>query len=148
MEVILLTEVDQLGYKDDVVTVKPGYARNFLIPFQKAIVANRANKKALEEKLRQQELKHKKMIAHFEDQAETLKAKTINIGAKVGASDKIFGSVTSSQLADAIKNQTGIEVDRKKISMPDEIKTLGSYKAEVELHKDIKPEVQFEVVAE
>lgn len=148
MEVILLEEVDKLGYKDDVVNVKPGYARNYLIPQQKAIVANPSNRKSLEEKLKQQKLKHEKLMDAYNKQAETLKDKKIKIGAKVGASDKIFGSVTALQLADSIKNQTGVEVDRKKIKMPDDIKTLGTYTAEVELHKDIKAPVEFEVVSE
>ena len=148
MEIILLEDIDKLGYKDDVVSVKPGYARNYLIPQRKALLANASNKKALTEKKNQQKLKVEKMMEEYNHQAEKLKSATFRIGAKVGTSDKIFGSVTSHQLADAIRNQSNVEVDRKKIKMPDEIKTTGSYSAEVELHKDVKVPVQFEVVAE
>ena len=148
MEVILLQDVDHLGYKDDVVNVKPGYARNFLIPQQKAIVANPSQKKALEEKKRQQSQKIEKVLNEYRQQAEKLEGSVYQIGAKVGTSGKIFGSVTSVQLADAIKNKSGVEVDRKKIKMGDDVKTLGNYTAEVELYKDIKATVQYEVIAE
>ena len=148
MDIILLEDVDHLGYKDDVVSVKPGFARNYLIPQHKAIIANASNKKALDEKLKQQKNKIEKAMEAYRAQAAKLEGVTIKIGAKVGSTDKIFGSVTAHQIADAIKNQTGVEVDRKKIKMPDDIKTTGTYTAEVELHRDIKVPVEFEVVAE
>lgn len=148
MDIILLQDVDNLGYKDEVVKVKPGYARNFLIPRNMAVVANRSNTKALEEKLRQTELKREKMLAAFKASAAKIEAATIKVGAKVGTSGKIFGSITSIQVADAIKNTTGIEVDRKRLKLMDEIKNLGTYKARVELHKDVALEIDFEVIAE
>lgn len=148
MDIILLQDVDNLGYKDDVVNVKPGYARNFLIPRNMALVANRSNLKALEEKLRQTELKRQKLLAEYEAQAKKIEEATIKVGAKVGTSGKIFGSITNIQVADAIKNTTGVEVDRKKLKLQDEIKSLGTYKAKVELHKDVVIEFDFEVIAE
>lgn len=148
MEIILLSDVDNLGYKDEVVMVKPGYARNYLIPKHMAIVANKSNVKALEEKLRQQELKRQKLLKEYQDMAAKLDDRTIKIGAKVGTSGKIFGSITTIQLADAIKNQTGVVTDRKKIKILEEVKNLGTYKAEVELHKEVKASFLFEVSAD
>lgn len=147
MEVILLQDLDHVGYKDEVVKVKPGFARNYLIPQQLALVANVSNRKALEEKLRQQENKIKKMIAEYETQASKIEKDPIKVGAKVGTSGKIFGSITHVQLADAIKNQTGVEVDRKKVRLIQEVKTLGTYEAEVELHKDVTANFEFEVIS-
>lgn len=148
MDIILLQDVENLGYKDDVVKVKPGYARNFLIPRNMALVANRSNTKALEEKLRQTELKRQKLLAEYKAQAAKIEGATIKVGAKVGTSGKIFGSITNIQVADAIKNTTGVEVDRKRLKLQDEIKSLGTYKARVELHKDVSLEFDFEVIAE
>jgi large subunit ribosomal protein L9 len=148
MEIILLTEVENLGYKDDIVNVKPGYARNFLIPTHKAIVANKSNTKALEEKLRQQELKRQKMLKEFQDMASKIESATFKIGAKVGTSGKIFGSITTIQIAEAIKGQLGIESDRKKIKILEEVKSLGTFPAEIELHREVKASFNFEVVAD
>lgn len=148
MDIILLQNIDNLGYKDEVVKVKPGYARNYLIPKKMALVANVSNTKALEEKLRQQENKIKKMLAEYEGQAKKIEKNAIKVGAKVGTSGKIFGSITNIQLADAIKNQTGVEVDRKKVRLLQEVKTIGNYQAEVELHKDVTANFEFEVVGE
>lgn len=148
MEIILTQDVENLGYKDEVVNVKPGYARNYLIPQHMAVVASKSNIKALEEKMRQQSQKREKLLQEFRVQADKIANATIKVGAKVGTSDKIFGSVTSIQVAEAIRNTTGVEVDRKRIKMSDEIKTLGKYKATVELHKDVTAEVSFEVVGE
>ena len=148
MEIILTQDVENLGYKDEVVNVKPGYARNYLIPQHMAVVASKSNIKALEEKMRQQSQKREKLLQEFRVQADKIANATIKVGAKVGTSDKIFGSVTSIQVAEAIRNTTGVEVDRKRIKMSEEIKTLGKYKATVELHKDVTAEVSFEVVGE
>ncbi len=148
MEIILTQDVENLGYKDEVVNVKPGYARNYLIPQHMAVVASKSNIKALEEKMRQQSQKREKLLQEFRVQADKIANATIKVGAKVGTTDKIFGSVTSIQVAEAIRNTTGVEVDRKRIKMSEEIKTLGKYKATVELHKDVTTEVSFEVVGE
>lgn len=148
MEIILLQDVDNLGYKDDVVQVKPGYARNYLIPRNMALVANRSNKKALEEKLRQTELKRQKMLDAMRAQMKKIEEATIKVGAKVGTSGKIFGSITNIQVADAIKNTTGVEVDRKRLKIQDNIKSLGTYSAHLEMHKDVTLDFSFEVIAE
>ncbi len=148
MEVILKQDVKNLGYKDDVVNVKPGYGRNFLIPKGLAEVATVSTKKMLTETVKQRAFKEEKLKTAAEKTAETLKGIVVKVGAKAGESGKIFGSVTSVQLADAIK-KLGYEVDRKNISLGNEgVKTLGSYTAEVRLHKDVTATVNFEVVQE
>ena len=148
MEVILKQDVKNLGYKDDVVNVKPGYGRNFLIPKGIAEVATVSIKKMLTETVKQRAFKEQKLKTAAEKTAESLKGMVVKVGAKAGESGKIFGSVTSVQLADAIKKM-GYEVDRKNITMSDEgVKTLGSYTAEVRLHKDVTATVNFEVVQE
>ena len=142
MEVILKQDVKNLGNKDEVVTVRPGYGRNFLIPQGHAILATEGNRKVLAESIRQR--------AHKESQAiaEKLAATKVEIGAKVGESGKIFGSVNAIQLAEAFR-KLGIEVERKNISFDEEaIKSLGTYSAHVKIYKDIKVDVSFEVVAE
>lgn len=148
MDIILLEDIDNLGYKDEIITVKNGYGRNYLIPQKKAILANSSTRKALEEKLRQQEQKYQKMLEEFNAQAKKIENSSVKVGAKVGTSGKIFGSVTTIQVADAIQQASSIAVDRKKIKIPSEIKKLGEYEAEVELHRDVKVTVSFEVIAE
>lgn len=148
MEVILKQDVKNLGYKDDVVNVKPGYGRNFLIPKGIAEVATVSTKKMLTETVKQRAFKEQKLKTAAEKTAESLKGMVVKVGAKAGETGKIFGSVTSVQLADAIK-KLGYEVDRKNITMSEEgVKTLGSYAAEVRLHKDVTATVNFEVVQE
>lgn len=148
MEVILKQDVKNLGYKDDVVNVKPGYGRNFLIPKGIAEVATVSTKKMLTETVKQRAFKEQKLKNAAEKTAESLKGIVVKVGAKAGETGKIFGSVTSVQLADAIK-KLGYEVDRKNITMSEEgVKTLGSYTAEVRLHKDVTATVNFEVVQE
>lgn len=148
MEVILKQDVKNLGYKDDVVNVKPGYGRNFLIPKGIAEVATVSTKKMLTETVKQRAFKEQKLKTAAEKTAESLKGMVVKVGAKAGETGKIFGSVTSVQLADAIK-KLGYEVDRKNITMSEEgVKTLGSYTADVRLHKDVTATVNFEVVQE
>lgn len=148
MEVILKQDVKNLGYKDDVVNVKPGYGRNFLIPKGIAEVATVSTKKMLTETVKQRAFKEQKLKTAAEKTAESLKGMVVRVGAKAGETGKIFGSVTSVQLADAIK-KLGYEVDRKNITMSEEgVKTLGSYTADVRLHKDVTATVNFEVVQE
>lgn len=148
MEVILLQDVENLGDKNDLVTVKPGYARNYLIPQRLAVTANKANKKQYEEWVRQADARQEKLMKELEAVVEKLKNNTVKVGAKAGTSGKIFGSVTSLQLSDAIKKQLNAPIDRKKIELPEDVKMLGEYTATVHLHKDVDVEVKFEVVAE
>lgn len=148
MEIILLQDVDNLGDKHEVVKVKDGYGRNYLIPQKMAIIANRSNLARLAELRKQEDAQQAKMISTYQEIADKLKATVIKIGAKAGTTGKIFGSVTNVQLAQALKDQLDVEVERKKIELNDEIKELGSYSAEVHLHKDVEATLNFEVVSE
>jgi len=148
MEVILLKDVDNLGMKFDVVAVKPGYGRNFLIPQGLAQVANVSNKKHVEEVKKQQSAKIAKMIEDYKQLADKLKESKIQVGAKSGTSGKLFGSVTNIQVAEALKKQFDLTVDRKKIHIQGEVKELGVYKATVNLFKDVTTDIEFEVIAE
>lgn len=148
MEVILKQDVKTLGYKDDVVKVKPGYGRNFLIPNNLAEMATVASKKMLTETVKQRAFKEQKVKAAAEASAAKLKDLVVKVGAKVGESGKIFGSVTTVQVADSLK-KLGYEVDRKNITMNEEaIKTVGTYTANVRFHKEVIATVTFEVVQE
>lgn len=149
MEVILKQDVKNLGYKDDVVTVRPGYGRNFLIPKGLATMATASSKKMMAETVKQRAFKEQKIRAAAEKNAAALKDLKIKVGAKAGESGKIFGSITTVQLADALK-KLGYEVDRKQISINDEdgIKNVGTYVADVRFHKEVTGQVTFEVVAE
>lgn len=149
MEIILLQDVKNLGYKDDIVSVKPGFGRNFLLPKGQAIIANETNKKINAETKRQRSFKEDKLRSVATSLAESLTASSVVIAAKVGESGKIFGSINNIQLAEALKKQ-GIDIDRKSIELIDaeSIKTVGSYKAIAKLYKDIKAEINFEVVKE
>jgi len=146
MELILLQDVENLGAKFDIVNVKPGYGRNFLIPKGMAQIANASNKKHLAEIQKQRSAKINKMMEEMKAVAAQLEATTITVGAKAGTSGKLFGSVTNIQIADAIKNAMGLDVDRKKIILTQEVKELGNYKATVGLFKDVTATVNFEVV--
>jgi large subunit ribosomal protein L9 len=147
MEIILKQDVKNLGYKDDVVKVKPGYGRNFLIPKGLATIADEKGKKILAENVKQRAHKEAKVQAQAEASATKLKDILVQVPAKVGESGKIFGSVTSVQLSDALK-KLGYEIDRRNITMNEEaIKTVGSYSADVRLHKHVVAKVAFEVVA-
>lgn len=148
MEVILKKDVEHLGYANDVVKVKDGYARNFLLPRGLADVATESNRKQLAETLKQRAHKLAKVKEEAEKMAAGLADKTLRIGAKVGESGKIFGSVNTIMIADAIKG-LGFEVDRKNIKIKgDTIKTVGKYEAEVAFHRDVVRTIAFEVVEE
>lgn len=148
MEVILKQDLDNLGYADEVVKVRPGYARNFLIPRGLAIIASVSNMKVLTETQKQRSHKAQKIKGDAESVAKQLEAILLKIGAKVGESGKIYGSVTALQIADALSKHDVI-VDRKKIHLDTEhIKSLGVYTAVVNLHKDVKAKINFEVIAE
>lgn len=148
MEIILLKDVEKVGDKHEIVDVKPGYARNYLIPQKLAIVANETNRSKLDEIKRREEEERVAHKAEFEEIAQKLEGKVLKIGAKSGTSGKIFGSVTNVQIASALEEELDIEVDRKKIIMPEEIKTLGTYTATLDLHPEVDAKVEFEVVAE
>ena len=148
MDVILKENIENLGYKDDLVTVKPGYGRNYLIPQGKAALATSSVKKMHEETLRQRSHKEAKVKAEAEKLAAKLREMSIKVGAKVGETGKIFGSVNTIQLAEGLKN-LGVEVDRKNISIVgDDIKQVGTYEATIKLHRDISETIKFEVVGE
>ena len=148
MNIILKQDVEDLGSKFDVVTVKDGYARNFLIPQGLAVAATTSNMKVNDEVIRQQAHKAAKAKEAAEAIAEKLGSLSLKLGAKAGESGKIFGSVNSIQLAEAIQG-AGYDIDRKQISLAeDSIKELGSYEATVKLHKEVVVTVNFEVVAE
>lgn len=148
MEVILLKDVEKLGLANDLVSVKPGYGRNYLIPQGLAKVANASNRKEWEESQKQAERREEKLMQELQTVIDKLKGATVTVGAKAGTSEKIFGSVTTLQVSDSIKKQLNISIDRKKIALPDEVKMLGSYTATINLHKDVEVELNFEVVAE
>jgi large subunit ribosomal protein L9 len=150
MEIILKQDVNKLGYKDEIVKVKDGYANNYLIPQGYAIVATPSNKKILAENLKQRAFKEAKIKQDAEAFAETLnKIEGLKIAAKASETGKIFGSVNTIQIADAIKAQFDIDVDRKKISIVgDAIKEVGTHKVIVSVYKEIKSEITFEVYAE
>ncbi|MGL5786155.1 MAG: 50S ribosomal protein L9 [Bacteroidales bacterium] len=147
MQVILKENIFNLGFKDEVVTVKPGYGRNYLIPQGKAIMATPSAIKMLEENLRQRAHKLEKIKADAQEVAAKLEGVSLTIGAKASATGKIFGSVTNIQVAEELAKQ-GIEIDRKSIHIKDAVKELGSYKAIARLHKEVSVEIPFEVVAE
>ena len=148
MNVILIQDVDNLGAANELVRVKNGYARNFLIPEKKAVEANPSNMKQLEEKMKQQKKKEEKLLAEVNQVIAKLQSGPVKIGAKTGTSGKIFGSVTSLQLARAIREQKGYEIDRKRISIADEVKELGTYKAVIDFGNGKSTELEFEVGAE
>jgi large subunit ribosomal protein L9 len=147
MDVILKTDIKGLGYKHDTVTVKPGYARNYLIPQGFAIIANEGNKKMMAENIKQAAHKAEKIKGDAEAIANGIGDTVLEIKAKAGDSGKIFGAVTTLQISDALKAK-GFEVDRKKISFKGEVKMIGDYVAEIDLHKEVKKDVSFSVVAE
>ncbi|HIX53418.1 MAG TPA: 50S ribosomal protein L9 [Candidatus Sphingobacterium stercoripullorum] len=147
MEVILKQDIRNLGEKDDIVIVKPGYGRNYLIPQGIAILATPSEKKKLEENIKQVQFKQEKIKNDALELAEKLDSVKLSIGAKAGDSGKVFGKVNSIQIADALKAQ-GYDVDRRRITFEEEPKHLGDYVAILNLHKEVKVQVPFEVVAE
>lgn len=148
MQVILIKDVDNLGSAHEMVEVRPGYARNFLIPQKYAIEASQSNVKILDERRKQLQKKEEKLMAEINKVTDILKASPIKIGAKIGTSGKIFGSVTSIQLSRAIREQKGYEIDRRRISLLDEVKEAGTHKANIDFGKDNVIEIEFEVVGE
>ncbi len=148
MEIILKQDIDKLGYKDDIINVKDGYARNYLIPQKMAIIATTSAKKVRAENIRQRAHKEAKIKQDAQALATRMDKLKITIGVKASSVGKIFGSVTPLLIAEAI-NKSGYEVERKQIVVADDhIKEVGNYSVKIKLHKDVYAEVEMEVVAE
>lgn len=148
MEVILIKDVDNLGAAHEMVEVRPGYARNYLIPQKYAIEASSSNKKILEERRKVLVKREEKLMAEIAKVAEVLKSSPVKLGAKIGTSGKIFGSVTAIQLARAIREQKGYEIDRRRINIIEDVKEAGTYKAQIDFGKENVVDLEFEVVGE
>lgn len=147
MEVILKDDMAGVGYKHDIVSVKPGFARNYLIPQGFAIVASESNKKMMAENARQAEHKAEKLRGDAQAIADAIGETVLEIGAKAGDSGKIFGAITTLQISDALKAK-GFAVDKKLIKLNTSVKTIGEYEVELDLHREVKHSVKFNVVAE
>jgi large subunit ribosomal protein L9 len=147
MELILKDDIKGVGFKNDIVTVKPGFGRNYLIPQGLAVMADKSNRKVVAENIRQAAHKAEKVKTEAQAIADKIGDMTLEIPARVGETGKIFGAVTTLQISEALKNK-GIEVDRKKISFDSDVKTAGEYTASIVLHKEVKHQVKFNVVAE
>jgi large subunit ribosomal protein L9 len=148
MEIILIQDVNKLGQKDDIVHVKDGYARNFLIPKGYAVAASASAKKMHNENLRQRAHKEEKIKIAAQAIAEKLAGVKLEVGAKTSSSGKIYGSVNTIQIAESLKEK-GFDIDRKSITLPeDQIKEVGSYKAVIKLHREVKVEIEFEIKGE
>ncbi|MDO4217661.1 MAG: 50S ribosomal protein L9 [Bacteroidales bacterium] len=149
MEIILIQDVQNLGYKDEIVNVKNGYANNYLLPQGMAIIATPSNKKILAENIKQRQHKEEKLRKDADIQMAALNGKSVKIVAKVGENGQLFGAVNNIQVAEALKEQHNYDVDRKKIVVDgNKIKEIGNYTATVNIYKDIKAEINLEVVAE
>ncbi|MEY5033945.1 MAG: ribosomal protein [Bacteroidota bacterium] len=148
MDIILIKDVDNLGGVNEVVKVKNGYARNFLIPRKLAVECSPSNMKQLEERLKQVRKKEELMLAEINSVIAKLNEGPVKISAKTGTSGKIFGSITALQISRAIREQRGYEIDRRKITMPEEVKELGTYKASIDFGNGKHADVEFELVAE
>ena len=147
MEVILKVDIKGVGYKNDLVSVKNGFGRNYLIPQGFAVLGTASAKKQLEENVRQASHKAAKLVADAEVVAEKIKGIALELKAKVGDTGKIFGAVTPLQISEALKGK-GVDVDRKKISIKGDVKQLGNYIAEIDLHKSVRCQLNFEVISE
>ena len=148
MQIILIQDVNNLGGANELVSVKNGYARNFLIPQKMAVEASPSNLKQLEERLKQLKKKEDKMLADINKVIAALQDGAVKIGAKTGTSGKIFGSVTNVQIAKAIREQKNLEIDRRKIHILDEIKEIGTYKAKVDFGNGHETEISVDIVSE
>ena len=144
MDIILLTDVDKVGYKHDVAKVKDGYGRNFLIPQGMAIIANAKNMKKLDDLKAKEAAVESAKVDEYKAMATKLEGQTLKIGAKAGTSGKIFGSVTNVQIIAALKDQFGIDIPRRKVEVED-VKNLGTYNATLNLHPEVTVTLPFEV---
>lgn len=148
MEVILLKDLDKVGFKHDIITVKNGFGRNFLIPKGIGIIANATNREKLEQIIAKDQEAELAKLDEYKALAASLSGKSLNIGVKTGTSGKIFGSITNIQIMNALKEQHDVDIDRRKISIEEEIKEMGSYTATLNLHPEVSTTIDFELVAE
>lgn len=146
MELILLKDIEKLGDRHDIVKVKPGYGRNYLIPQGLAINANAVNRKKLDVIIAEEEAKEAARLGDYKELAANLEGKTLKIAVKAGTSGKIFGSVTNVQIAAALKDQLGLDIERKKIVLPEEIKEMGTYMAIINFHKEVQGQIPFDLI--
>ncbi len=148
MDVILLKDLEKVGYKHDVVKVKNGFGRNYLIPKKLAVIANAINMKKLD-KIKEEDLaKEAARLGEYQEVAKQLEGKTLKLGVKAGTSGKIFGSVTNVQIMNAIKEQFELDIERRKIVLNESIKEIGNYTANIELHPEVTVELPFELIKE
>ncbi|MCQ2325453.1 MAG: 50S ribosomal protein L9 [Paludibacteraceae bacterium] len=147
MEIILIQDVANLGYKNDIVKVKDGYGRNYLIPNKYAIIANESNKKQLAENMKQQAKKMAQLLDDAQNTANKLAMTTITVAAKANEDGKIFGTITTAQVAEALK-AAGFDIDKKIITIEEAVKELGEHVAVARLHREVKAEIKLNVVAE
>ncbi len=148
MEIILLKDVEFVGYKHDVVSVKNGYGRNYLIPQGMAVIANASNKEKLNKIIADLEAAESTKLDDYKAMATKLDGQTLKIGVKAGTSGKIFGSVTNLQVANALVEQMQTEVERKKIILDENIKEVGTYEVTLQLHKEVSAKMSIELIAE
>ena len=148
MQVIMLKDVDKVGDKHEVIKVKNGFGRNYLLPRGLAIIANDSNMGRLNEMIRREEAQEQKKLDVYQDIAKQLDGKTLKVGAKAGTSGRIFGSITQLQVKNHLQEQFGVEVERKKIALPEEAKEIGSYTLILNLHPQVVKEMTMEVIAE
>lgn len=148
MDIILLKNVERVGKANEIVTVKDGFGRNYLIPQKLAIIANKTNRDTLDDRVRRQRDAEDRRIEQFKAIAAQLDGQVLKIGAKAGTSGKIFGSVTNVQIAQAINEIIGQDIERRRITLLEEVKTLGDYVAKVQLHDEVEFNVNFEVFAD
>ena len=148
MKVIMLKDVDKVGDKHEVLTVKNGFGRNYLLPRGLAIIANESNMGRLNEMIRREAAQEQKKLDVYQDIAKQLDGKTLKVGAKAGTSGRIFGSITQLQVKNHLQEQFGVEIERKKIALPEEAKEIGTYTLTLNLHPQVKKEMSMEVVAE
>ena len=148
MEVILLKNIGTLGDKHDVISVKNGYGRNYLIPKGLAVIANAQNLSKLDDIIAKEKAEEEKRVDEFREMVEQMKDKKLKIGVKAGTSGKIFGSITNIQIANALREQLELDIPRKKVILDDDIKEVGTYNANIVLHPEISHTIEFELIKE
>lgn len=145
MEIILLQNIVKVGDKHEIITVKNGYGRNYLIPQGMAIIANAANRKKLDDLMKEEDAKEAEKVGYYQELADKIGDTVLKIGAKAGTSGKIFGSITTIQIAAALKEQLDVEIERRKITIPEEIKELGEYEVNVAFHPEVQKKMKIAV---